>query len=95
VNRRGLLASAAAVIAWPIAVQAQEVGRTYRLGFLTPVARDAPAVYVDRIFKGAKPADLPVEQSAKLELFIHRGTAKMLGLNIPADIIALANDVIE
>ena len=53
------------------------------------------AVYVDRIFKGAKPADLPVEQSARLELFIHRGTAKMLGLVIPADVIALANEVIE
>jgi putative tryptophan/tyrosine transport system substrate-binding protein len=53
------------------------------------------AIYVDRIFKGAKPGDLPVEQSAKLELFIHRGTAKTLGLVIPPDVIALANDVVE
>src|SRR5262245_5118988 len=44
VNRRGFLVSAAAATVWPIAAWAQEVGRTYRLGFLTPVAREAPAI---------------------------------------------------
>jgi ABC transporter substrate binding protein len=44
VSRREFLASAAAVTAWPIAARAQEVGRTYRLGFLTPVVREAPAI---------------------------------------------------
>ena len=51
--------------------------------------------YVDKILKGAKPADIPVEQPTKIELVFNLKTAKMLNLNIPPNVLALANDVFE
>jgi putative ABC transport system substrate-binding protein len=97
-SRRAQLVNLASRLAVPAAFAFRdfvEIGGLMSYGANIPEAYHQVGVHAARILKGAKPADLPVEQSSKFELVINSSTARMLGLTVPDKLLATADEVIE
>jgi putative ABC transport system substrate-binding protein len=79
---------------YPYAIQVKDGGlMAYETNI--PELHKSAALYVDKILKGAKPSDLPIQQPTKLSLVINLKAAKALGLTLPASLLARADEVIE
>src|SRR5215475_8392078 len=97
-QQREFIANLAIARQLPLSVWSKE---TLEAGALMSYGADQPAmcrraaVFVDKILKGAKPADLPVEEPTKIEFHLNKKTAKALGLTLPNTLLVAATDVVE
>ena len=97
-SRRVQMGTMAARHAVPMTSATREIAEAGGLMSYGPNLADAwrfVGVYAGRVLKGARPTELPVEQVSKFELVINHQTARMLGLEIPAGVLAIADEVIE
>ena len=95
---REMIVELAAKYRMPVMYAAREfvdVGGLISYGVDYPDLYRRAAIYVDKIFKGAKPADLPVEQPTRFEFVVNLKTARALGITVPPFILARADEVIE
>ena len=92
-NRREFIAALGGASVWPLVVRAREADR---LNGNDPAETFHQAAgYVDRVLRGAKPAELPIQLPSKFELAINIKTAEAMGIKVPPSLLAAADAVIE